>query len=55
MQISCASREELLDAAEHPENHANLVVRVGGYSEYFTRLSKELQQMVIHRTIQEKI
>lgn len=55
MQISCASREELLDAAEHPENHANLVVRVGGYSEYFTRLSKELQKMVIDRTIQSQI
>ena len=55
LQITCASREELLDAYEHPENHGNLVVRVGGYSEYFTRLSKELQKMVIDRTIQSQI
>ena len=55
LQITCASREELLDACEHPENHGNLIVRVGGYSEYFTRLSKELQKMVIDRTIQSEI
>ena len=55
MQISCASREDLLDAVEHPENHANLIVRVGGYSEYFTRLSPELQKMIINRTIQSTI
>lgn len=55
LQITCSSREELLDAYEHPEDHGNLVVRVGGYSEYFTRLSKELQKMVIDRTIQSQI
>ena len=55
LQITCSSREELLDAYEHPELHKNLIVRVGGYSEYFTRLSKELQKMVIDRTIQNNI
>jgi formate C-acetyltransferase len=55
LQITCVSREDLLDAVERPELHGNLVVRVGGYSEYFTRLSKELQKMVIDRTIQSNI
>ena len=55
LQITCASKEELLDAVTHPENHGNLVVRVGGYSEYFTRLSGELQKMIINRTIQSQI
>ena len=55
LQISCSSREDLFDAYEHPELHRNLIVRVGGYSEYFTRLSKELQKMVIDRTIQNEI
>ena len=55
LQITYSSREELLDAYEHPELHKNLIVRVGGYSEYFTRLSRELQKMVINRTIQNKI
>jgi formate C-acetyltransferase len=52
LQITYASREELLDAYEHPEHHGNLIVRVGGYSEYFNRLSDDLKRMVINRTIQ---
>jgi formate C-acetyltransferase len=52
MQITYASKEELLDAYAHPERHGNLIVRVGGYSEYFNLLSDELKKMVIQRTIQ---
>ena len=52
LQITYASREELLDAYEHPEHHGNLIVRVGGYSEYFNRLSDDLKRMIINRTIQ---
>ena len=50
LQVSCLSREEMLDAIEHPERHRNLVVRIGGYSQYFIRLSPELQQTVLKRT-----
>ena len=50
LQVTCASREELLDALEHPEKHENLVVRIGGFSEYFNRLSPGLKQSVIDRT-----
>ena len=50
MQVSCLSREEILDAMKHPERHENLVVRIGGYSEYFNRLSPTLQQTVLERT-----
>ena len=49
LQVTCASREELLDALVHPEKHENLVVRIGGYSEYFNRLSHVLKQTVIDR------
>ena len=55
LQITYASREELLDAYEHPEHHGNLIVRVGGYSEYFNRLSDDLKRMVINRTIQNGV
>ena len=41
----------ILDAIAHPEEHRSLVVRVGGYSEYFIRLSPELQQTVLERTV----
>jgi formate C-acetyltransferase len=50
LQVTCASREELLDALAHPEKHENLVVRIGGFSEYFNRLSPVLKQTVIDRT-----
>ena len=53
MQISCVSRETLMDAMEHPDLHRNLIVRVGGYSEYFNRLSDEMKKMIIDRSIQE--
>ena len=52
LSINVLDRQELLDAVAHPENHENLIVRVGGYSVYFTRLSPGLQQNVIARTSQ---
>ena len=50
MQITCVSKEELLDAEKNPEKYPNLIVRIGGYSEYFARLSPELRRSVIERT-----
>lgn len=50
LQFTTADRTTLLDAVEHPENHRDLIVRVGGYSEYFTRLVPSLQQELIQRT-----
>jgi formate C-acetyltransferase len=50
LQVTCASRAELEDALVHPEKHENLIVRIGGYAEYFNRLSPVLKQSVIDRT-----
>ena len=50
LQVSCLSREEIQDAMIHPERHESLVVRIGGFSEYFNRLSPELKQTVLERT-----
>ncbi|NQT50496.1 hypothetical protein HQ576_00510, partial [bacterium] len=50
IQISVLDREALLAAQREPERHRDLIVRIGGYSEYFTRLSKGLQDSVIART-----
>jgi formate C-acetyltransferase len=50
LQLSVVDRAELEDALEHPERHGDLIVRIGGYSEYFTRLSPELQRSVLERT-----
>ena len=48
--VTVVSPEDLLDAKVHPENHRNLIVRVGGYSDYFVNLDAELQNNVIERT-----
>ncbi len=51
--VTVVSPEDLIDAKEHPENHRNLIVRVGGYSDYFTNLTEELQNNVIERTFMD--
>ena len=48
--VTVVSSDDLLDAKINPENHRNLIVRVGGYSDYFVNLSDELQDNVIERT-----
>ena len=50
LQINVVDQSVLQSAILHPERHQDLVVRVGGYSEYFHRLSPELQQTVLERT-----
>jgi len=55
MQITCTSAQTLMEAYENPDLHKNLVVRVGGYSEYFQKLSDDLKKMVINRTIQKMV
>lgn len=39
------------EAMEHPEKYANLIVRVGGFSERFVNLSPETQQEILSRTL----
>jgi formate C-acetyltransferase len=41
----------LEEAYADPEKHRNLVIRVGGYSEYFHRLSDDLKKLVMSRMI----
>ena len=50
MQINVIDKEVLEKAVQNPEEYRDLVVRIGGYSDYFTRLSPEMQQEVILRT-----
>jgi len=40
------------DARKYPEKHADLIVRVAGYSSYFKDLTKTLQDDIIARTEQ---
>lgn len=51
LQITATSPEELKDALVNPEKHEDLLVRVGGYSEYFNRLSDALKQAIVERNV----
>ena len=50
LQINCVSKDTLRDAQIHPENYESLVVRVSGYSAYYTKLSREIQDDILART-----
>ena len=52
VQVTVASREQLLAAQRDPESHRDLMVRVGGYSDYFVKLAPELQSDIIARAEQ---
>lgn len=52
VQYNVISRETLLDAQANPEKHKGLVVRVAGYSAFFTALDKSLQDDILARTEQ---
>ena len=50
VQFNVISKDMLLDAQRNPEQYRGLVVRVAGYSAFFTALDKSLQQDIIERT-----
>ena len=52
IQFNVVSSDTLKDAQRHPDKYSDLVVRVAGYSAYFTQLTEELQDQVIARTEQ---
>lgn len=52
IQFNVIDRQTLIDAQLHPQEHADLIVRVAGYSDHFRNLSKALQDEIIERTEQ---
>ncbi len=53
LQLNCVTKEELLDAQIHPEDHDDLVVRVTGFSAKFTALSEGWQEEFLSRNFYE--
>lgn len=50
VQINVVDNEVLKKAQKDPESYWDLVVRIGGYSDYFVKLSPQMQEEVILRT-----
>ena len=49
-QVNVVDHAMLQKAKENPDDYRDLVVRIGGYTDYFTRLSPEMQAEVMLRT-----
>jgi formate C-acetyltransferase len=50
IQYNIIDSEELKAAKSSPEEHKDLIVRIGGFSAYFVQLSPEIQGDVIYRS-----
>jgi formate C-acetyltransferase len=50
IQFNCVAGETLKNAQLDPEKYKDLVIRVAGFSAFFTRLDKDLQDEIIART-----
>jgi formate C-acetyltransferase len=55
VQFNVITEEELKAAQENPEEHSGLLIRVAGYTAYFTELGPETQNDIISRTTQVAI
>lgn len=53
LQINVTDKATLEKARDNPEEYKDLVVRIGGYSDYFTNISPQMQAEVILRTEHE--
>ena len=50
LQINVVDADTLRRAQREPEQYRDLIVRIGGYSDYFTALSPEMQAEIVRRT-----
>ncbi|MBC7236449.1 MAG: hypothetical protein H5T69_11470 [Chloroflexi bacterium] len=55
LQVNVVDTETLKEAQKNPEAYRDLVVRIGGYSDYFVGLSPRMQEEIILRTEHEGI
>ena len=53
MQINVVDGEVLRAARQDPERYRDLVVRIGGYSDYYVTLSPQMQEEILLRTEHE--
>jgi formate C-acetyltransferase len=54
-QINILDAETLKKAQLCPEEYKDLIVRIGGYTDYFTGLSIQMQKEVIQRTVYQNL
>lgn len=50
LQFNIVDADTLLEAQKNPEKHKDLLVRIGGYSDFFVTIPKGLQDEIISRS-----
>ncbi len=55
VQFNVIDQKVLIAAQKHPEKYRGLLVRVAGYTAYFTELGRDVQDEIIGRTVQSGI
>ena len=50
VQVNVVDKDMMVNAKTFPEQYQDLVVRIGGYTDYFVRLSTRMQDELISRT-----
>ena len=53
IQFNVVSTDTLRDAQAHPDRYGDLIVRVAGYSAYFTELNADVQNAIVRRMEQK--
>lgn len=51
VQFNVIDQQKLIAAQKNPDEHRGLLVRVAGYTAYFTELGKDVQDEIIGRTV----
>ncbi|MBP3395227.1 MAG: hypothetical protein J6M38_11970 [Lentisphaeria bacterium] len=49
LQFNVTDTKRMKAAKENPNEHRDLIIRISGYSEYFTKLDEKLQDALIER------
>lgn len=55
VQFNVIDQKKLIEAQKRPEDYRGMLVRVAGYTAYFTELGKDVQDEIIARTVQKSL
>ena len=54
INLNVLDQQEILDAFENPAHHPDLIVRVTGFSAYWSSLSHNVREIIVQRIISER-